>query len=118
MATKKFIDSAFHPIPTRKTPHRVTRAPKIRPRTLAQAKKAGIGGLKGRPRFSGPAFIQRSRDVSSEQKAIWHQITGAGRSHVRRQFMGLTESEQEKVHAILSGLVDERLKAASLGGRS
>jgi hypothetical protein len=115
---KKFIDAAFSPIPKRTTPHRVTRAPKLRPRSLRQALKEGIGGLKGRQRFSGPAFIQRSREMSSEQKAIFHNITGAGRSRVFRRFMGLTAIEQEKVRGILGGLIDQRVKAFNSGGQA
>jgi hypothetical protein len=110
MAKKKFIDAAFQPIPKRKTPRRVTRAPRIRPRSLKQAKREGIGGLKGRERFSGPRFIQRSREVSSEEKSLYHNITGAGRSRVLRRFMGLTSDEQLKVKAVLERELGDRLK--------
>lgn len=37
--------------------------------------------------------IQRSRRVSPQSKAFFHQVTGAGRSKVRRPFLGLTDDE-------------------------
>src|SRR5262245_46911076 len=109
---KHFPDS-FVPIPRRKTPHRISRAPKLRPRSLQQAIKERIGGLKGRSRFSGPTFIQRSREQSSEQKAIWHNETGAGRSHVLRKFFGLTQDEQTKVQGLLGAAIEQRLREIS-----
>jgi hypothetical protein len=110
---KRFIDSAFAPIPKRKTPQRHTRAPKLSPRTLKQARKEGIGGLKGRPPFSGPSFIQRSREVSSEQKAMWHNVTGAGRSRVIREFFGLTDEEQKQVRDALEHEMSTRFQGLS-----
>jgi hypothetical protein len=63
-------------------------------------------------RRSGPTFIQRSRQESSEQKAMFHQVTGAGRSHVMRQFFGLTPAEQGIALTTLEGLIASRLAAA------
>jgi len=37
--------------------------------------------------------IQRSRAVSSSEKATFHHVTGAGRRHVRRPFFDLNESD-------------------------
>lgn len=68
---------------------------------------------KAKPRrapFSTGTFIQRSRAESSEQKAIWHNVTGAGRSHVRREFFGLTEQEQESAKATLERAIAQRLQ--------
>jgi hypothetical protein len=41
-------------------------------------------------RRSGPTLVQRSRRVNPQQKAIYHQVEGAGPSRVRREFLGLT----------------------------
>jgi hypothetical protein len=71
--------------------------------TRAKTKKA-------RRVFSGPTFIQRSRNESSEQKAIFHNVTGAGRSRVVREFFGLTVEEQAKVTGVLAAELDRRLK--------
>jgi len=74
---------------------------------IRRAKKAA---KKSRRLFSGGTFIQRSRRESSEQKAIFHQVTGAGRSHVFRQFFGLTPEEQEHAKQALTVLLAARLK--------
>lgn len=42
-------------------------------------------------------MIQRSRQKSSEEKALYHNVTGAGKSRVIRQFMGLTASEEKEI---------------------
>lgn len=67
---------------------------------------------RSRPR-TGPTFIQRSRNESSEQKAIWHQVTGVGKAHVRRPFFGLTDQEQETGRASLEQLIAQRLRGLS-----
>lgn len=55
--------------------------------------------------------IQRSRQVSPEEKAAFHQITGAGRSHVTRPFLGLTPDDEaaivERVDRFLTQAVRE-----------
>lgn len=60
--------------------------------------------------FSPSTFIQRSRNESSEQKAIWHQVTGAGKSHVLREFLGVTEAEQDSTRQKLEQVLDARLR--------
>jgi len=40
-------------------------------------------------------FNQRSRAKSSAEKAAYHDVSGAGRSKVRRPFFSLTESDEE-----------------------
>jgi hypothetical protein len=67
---------------------------------------------KARRVFSASTFIQRSRRESSEQKAIWHQVTGAGRRGVLRQFFGLTSEEQATVKQVLEGQIAARLRKA------
>jgi hypothetical protein len=67
--------------------------------------------------FSGTTFVQRSRNESSEQKAIWHNVTGAGRSHVRREFFDLTDDERQAAKDALEGLIDQRLHGREGIGR-
>ena len=54
-------------------------------------------------------FIQRSRTKTAEQKALYHQVQGAGRSHVRRPFLGLTPDEAQQVDRRLEALIDRQL---------
>ena len=66
-----------------------------------------------RPRspFGGGTFIQRSRNESSEQKAIFHNVTGAGRSHVIREFFALGDDDKDVAHAMLQAALDRRVAA-------
>lgn len=81
---------------------------------VTRARKTGATVRKARRRATGgPTFIQRSRGESSEQKAMFHQVTGAGRSRVKRPFLGLLPDEQEAQKVALEGLIAKRLKAAS-----
>lgn len=41
----------------------------------------------------GPTLVQASRRVSPSVKARMHQVEGAGRSRVIREFLGLTADE-------------------------
>lgn len=59
---------------------------------------------------AGPTFIQRSRAVSAEQKAIWHNVTGAGKSHTLRQFLGLNDDDASFLGATLEHLVSQNLR--------
>lgn len=61
-------------------------------------------------RRTGPTFIGRSRQVASEQKAIWHNVTGAGRSHVIRRFFDVNQDDETAFATALEGLVESRLK--------
>lgn len=45
----------------------------------------------------GPTFIQRSRRKSPAEKAAYHEITGAGRSRVKRPFFGLSDSDERAI---------------------
>lgn len=58
--------------------------------TAAQA----ISGHKRRPRQDVGTIIARSREISSEQKAIWHNVVGAGKSRVKREFFELNEADK------------------------
>jgi len=59
--------------------------------------KASIGFRSSGGRASGKTFIQRSRSVGAEDKARWHDRDGAGKSRIKRPFMGLTDQETAKV---------------------
>lgn len=59
----------------------------------------------------GPTFIGLSRQVASEQKAIWHNVTGAGKSQVIRRFFDVNEQDQAACAEALEKLVEARLKA-------
>lgn len=52
---------------------------------------------KGLRRVLSPTFIGKSRAVASEQKAIWHDVTGAGRRGVVRHFFGIETDEDKAV---------------------
>lgn len=67
---------------------------------------------KRRP-FSHATFIQRSRGESSEQKAMWHNVTGAGRSGVIRTFFDLSREEQEACRDLLQTQLETRLRSLS-----
>lgn len=42
-------------------------------------------------------LIQRSRRVSPAEKAAYHELTGAGRSHTKRPFFGLDERDEAAI---------------------
>lgn len=42
-------------------------------------------------------FIQQSRAVPASEKAAFHQITGAGKSHVKREFFGLSPADEQAI---------------------
>jgi phage gpG-like protein len=58
----------------------------------------------------GPTLIQQSRRVPAEQKAIYHQVTGAGKSHVRREFVGLTDDDERKIADTIDRALQKRLQ--------
>lgn len=55
--------------------------------------------------------IQLSRHVSPSQKAAFHQVTGAGKNHVLRQFFGLSESDMDALAARFGQGLDQLLTA-------
>lgn len=57
----------------------------------------GVGSIAGAGGARGGTFIQRSRAVPGADKALFHNVTGAGKSHVKRQFFGLTPDEQATI---------------------
>ena len=48
-------------------------------------------------RQRGPTLIQQSRRKSAEEKAMYHQVLGAGKSRVKREFLGLTEQDERDI---------------------
>jgi len=42
-------------------------------------------------------FIQRSRSKAPSEKAAYHQIVGAGKSRVKREFFGLTTADEDLI---------------------
>ncbi len=62
------------------------------------------------PKWSGPTLIQRSRQVPNEQKALYHQVLGAGQRRVRRAFFGLTEADVEVIRQRVGLQIDVRLR--------
>lgn len=44
-------------------------------------------------------LIQRSRSIGAQQKAEYQQVQGAGKSHVKRKFMGLTSEDKDAIRA-------------------
>ena len=56
-------------------------------------------------------MIQASRRVSPSEKAAYHQIAGAGKSHVKRQFFGLSASDETAIVDLLEKDLARRLKS-------
>lgn len=54
--------------------------------------------------------IQASRSVRPSEKAAFHQVTGAGRSHVLRQFFGLSEADLDVLTDRFATGLDSLLK--------
>lgn len=63
------------------------------------------------PRGPHQTLIQRSRRVPPSEKAAYHQIAGAGRSHVKRQFFGLSPSDETAIVDAVEQDLKRRLPA-------
>lgn len=61
-------------------------------------------------RRRGPTLIQASRRIAPEQKALYHQVLGAGKSHVRREFVGLTDTEERQIADALDRALTRRFQ--------
>ena len=55
-------------------------------------------------------MVARSRALGAEQKALYHQVTGAGTSRVTRKFLGLTEPEQAQIRERLIVGLEQQLR--------
>jgi len=62
-----------------------------------------------RARSTPLTFIARSRQVGSEQKAIYHNVLGAGRKGVIREFFDLHPDEQRDIATTIDGVIQQRL---------
>ncbi len=58
----------------------------------------------------GPTLIQQSRRISPEQKALYHEVLGAGKSHVKREFLGLTEAEERQIATRVDQALSRRIQ--------
>lgn len=57
---------------------------------------------------------QRSRSKRPSEKATYHQITGAGRSRIKRQFFGIAESDAALITKEVGAAIDGNLSRDSL----
>jgi hypothetical protein len=55
-------------------------------------------------------MIQQSRRIPASQKAEWHAVTGAGRSHVIRDFFGLSGQEEQQIENEIGRSLDVNLQ--------
>lgn len=60
-------------------------------------------------RSKGPTLIQQSRRVPAELKALYHTTLGAGKSRVRREFLGLTPDDEKAILARLQAGLDDKI---------
>lgn len=49
----------------------------------------------GSRRATGRTLIQRSRSVGAADKAFWHNMSGAGKARIVREFFGFNDSDQD-----------------------
>jgi len=62
-------------------------------------------------------FIQQSRAVSPEQKALYHHALGAGKGRVKREFFGVSDAELTAISGRVEAFVGQRLaRIAAAGG--
>lgn len=65
---------------------------------------------KSRRTVSSATVIQRSRSESSEAKAMFHNITGAGRRGTIRRFFDLGESDRQAAATALDAVLSKRVR--------
>ena len=58
-------------------------------------------------------LIQRSRAISPQQKAIWHNVAGAGQSKVKREFFDVSANDLVEIVAVLETRVGDNLQRGS-----
>jgi hypothetical protein len=54
-------------------------------------------------------LIQQSRRVPSAAKASYHELTGAGRSRVKREFFGLNADDEKAIDQRIHDEIDRSL---------
>jgi hypothetical protein len=77
---------------------------------LAFVTRAGGKRTPRRRAVSSATVIQRSRSESSEQKAMFHNITGAGRRGTIRRFFDLGESDRQAATTALDAVLSKRVR--------
>lgn len=60
-------------------------------------------------RRRGPTLIQQSRAIPPGQKALWHHVSGAGKSRVKREFFDLNAEDLDVLAAEMGRRVTQRL---------
>jgi len=60
---------------------------------------------------SGKTLIQQSRSVPASEKAAYHQVVGAGKSHVLRKFFGLSASDEAAIVDRIDKYLAQAVKA-------
>lgn len=59
---------------------------------------------------SGSTPTQRSRSVRAVDKAIFHNVTGAGKTHVLRPFFGLSPADEQAIEDELGVAIDVNIE--------
>ena len=54
------------------------------------------------------SMVQRSRKVPAAEKAVYHQIAGAGKSRIKREFFGLTPQDMDVISVLLERRLSQR----------
>lgn len=54
-------------------------------------------------------FVQQSRAVSAEQKALYHDQLGAGKARVKRPFLALSDGQADLMRVYLQQKIDAHL---------
>jgi hypothetical protein len=67
----------------------------------------------GARRPAAVSFRQRSRAKGAEEKAIYHQVAGAGRSRVLRKFFELSDADLDAITTRLNAGVTLAVQRAS-----
>lgn len=62
--------------------------------------------------LGGQTLVQRSRAVPAAEKAAYHQIEGAGKRRVKREFFGLTAADEQVIVDRLEKAIDAAVKEA------
>lgn len=55
-------------------------------------------------------LIQRSRRIPPSEKAAFHQIEGAGRRRVKREFLGLTADDERAIVDRVADWIDRVIR--------
>lgn len=59
---------------------------------------------------AGRTLIQRSRDLRPAEKALFHNVSGAGKSRVKREFFDLDDSDVKAMTEELERRVTKNLQ--------